>query len=79
MNIVEKMYMLVQDSITYGLMCLDISAASYEHHGVSNHRQLELLVQQFVKAKYQENIKLTHYWPFGGEPSGDLIPRTNGQ
>ena len=53
----------------------------HEHHGVSNHRQIDwLFVQQLVQANIK--IKAPHYWTFarGIFPViGGLIPITNGQ
>ena len=41
---------------------------------------LRLFTQVFIQAQIKENIKAPHYWPLGGEFTGDRwIPHTKGQ
>ena len=52
-----------QISYTYSVKHINIAAqvASHEHHGVSNHWQLDCLFIFFPTDKY--NIEASHHWP----------------
>ena len=51
-----------------------------ERDAVSNHRRLGCLLQQFVQAHTNKNIKAPRHWPLSGEFPGDRwIPLSKGQ